>query len=80
MSAKRYTSPGAMIVLVTLSLAAAGCATTSSQNTQYKPRIITSEGVEEVGGFDLPDEIAIVLEFFDRLVPRPQEGTGISWR
>jgi hypothetical protein len=79
MSAKRFSSLGVMIVFVTLSLAPAGCAT-CSQNAQYKPQIITSEGVEEVGGFDLPDEIAIVLEFFDRLVPRPQEGYGISWR
>jgi hypothetical protein len=34
----------------------------------------------ERGGFDLPDEIANVLEFLDHLVPRPQEGSGISWR
>ena len=71
MSAKRVTAPGkvallalraakllrAIIVLLATSLLAAGCATTSSQNAQYKPhkpQMITSEGVEEVGAFKLP--------------------------
>jgi hypothetical protein len=82
-----------MIVLLAISLIGGGCATTSSQNAQYKPhkpQMLTSEGLVVVGAskfpfewghpFDLPDEIANVLEFFDRLVPRPQEGYGISWR
>jgi hypothetical protein len=76
MSAKRFSSPGVMIVLLALLLVAAGCATTSSQNAQYKPhrpQMITANGPEEVGdcpfvhkfnhGFDLSDEVANSVPF-----------------
>jgi len=76
MSAKRSSSLGAIIVLLALSLAAAGCATTSSQNAQYKPhkpQMITANGPEEVGecpvahkfnhGFNLSDDIADSVPF-----------------
>jgi len=52
MSAKRFSSLGAMIVLLSLSLVGGGCATTSSQNVRYKPhkpQMITASGPEEVG-------------------------------
>src|SRR6267154_6738958 len=75
MSAKRFNSPGVMIVLLATALAGGGCATTSSQNAQYKPhkpQMITSEGAEEVGtsdvskklsnGFSLSDSWAGFLE------------------
>jgi hypothetical protein len=74
MSAKRFNSRGAMIVLLAVSLIATGCATTSSQNAQYKPhkpQMITANGPEEVGenalahtvshGFDLSDGAANVI-------------------
>src|ERR1051326_7388041 len=57
MSAKRFSSLGAMIVLLAVGMVGGGCATTSSQNAQYKPhkpQMITSEGREEVGGANLP--------------------------
>jgi hypothetical protein len=88
----RRIFPNILIVLLAIALVGSGCATTSSQNAEYKPhkpQMLTSEGVELVGtrkppewtkGFELPDEFANILEFFDRLVPRPQEGSGISWR
>jgi hypothetical protein len=76
MSAKRSTSLGVMIVLLALSLAGGGCATTTSQNVQYKPhkpQMITANGPEEVGecpvahkfnrGFNLPDEVANSVPF-----------------
>jgi len=93
MSAKRFNSLAAIIVLLAISLVGGGCATTSSQNAEYKPhkpQMITSKGIEVVGAskfpfewmhpFEMPDEIANVFEFFDPLVPRPQPGDGISWR
>jgi hypothetical protein len=57
MSAKRFNSLGVMTVFLALSLMGAGCATTSSQNAQYKPhkpQMITSSGAEVVGGFNPP--------------------------
>jgi hypothetical protein len=73
MSAKRFRSLGAMIVLLALTLIDGGCATTS-QNAEYKPhkpQMITANGPEEVGdseasktfanGFGLSDAWASVL-------------------
>jgi hypothetical protein len=61
MSAKRFSSPGVMIVLLAISLAGGGCATTSSQTASlskpHKPQMITSEGVEVVGAYKLPDAV-----------------------
>jgi hypothetical protein len=69
MSAKQFTAPrkvallalraakrpGLMIVLLAISLLAGGCATTSSQAAKpHKPQMITSDGVEVVGGFNPP--------------------------
>jgi hypothetical protein len=67
--------PTAMIVLLAISLIGGGCATTSSQNAQYKPhkpQMITANGPEEVGdseaskkfanGFNLSDSWAGFLE------------------
>jgi hypothetical protein len=57
MPAKRLTESCATIVLLTLSLLAAGCATTSSQAAKpHRPQMITSEGVEQVGGINLPPQ------------------------
>ena len=63
-----------MIVLLALSLVGAGCATTGSQNAQYKPhkpQMITANGPEEVSdcqigkafseGIKLPDAWANTL-------------------
>ncbi len=76
MSAKRFSSPGVMIVLLAIALVGGGCATTSSQNAQYKPhkpQMITAQGAEEVGecpiahkfnrGFDLSEEVANSVPF-----------------
>jgi hypothetical protein len=50
MSAKRFSSPGVMMVLLALVLVGGGCATTSSQASKpHKPQMITADGVEEVG-------------------------------
>ena len=65
--------PGAIIVLLAMSLLAAGCATTSSQASKpHKPQMITANGPEEVGtsevsknfanGFNLSDGWANFLE------------------
>src|SRR5262245_9784487 len=74
MSAKQFSSLSVTIVLLALSLIGGGCATTSSQNAQYKPhkpQMITANGPEEVGdsevaktlsnGFGLSDACANVL-------------------
>jgi hypothetical protein len=67
MSGKRFNSRGVMIVLLALSLVGAGCATTGSQNAQYKPhkpQMIT--GDEEREGIKLPDPIANTLSFLSQ--------------
>jgi hypothetical protein len=94
MSAKRSNSLGVMIVLLAVSLAGGGCATTSSQNAQYKPhkpQMITANGPEEVGecpfvhkfnhGFDLSDEVADSVPFVIVAVClKGLCGSGISWK
>jgi hypothetical protein len=68
MSAKRLSSLGVMIVVLTISLLASGCATTSSQAAKpHKPQIITSETDQE--GLKLPDGVADVLSFLGNFVP-----------
>jgi hypothetical protein len=69
MSAKRFCSlenvalraakfPGVMIFLLAVALAGGGCATTSAEVSKpHKPQMITSQGVEVVGGFKLPDAV-----------------------
>ena len=72
-----------MIVLLTISLVGGGCATTHSQDAQYKPhkpQMITAEGAEFVGddhdnwwyalghGFKLSDSSARALTALGRLV------------
>jgi len=72
-----------MIILLVIAVAGGGCATTGSQNAQYKPhkpQMITSEGVEIVGddtdspwyilghGFKLSDKSARALTALGRLV------------
>jgi len=75
MSAKRLSSLGVMIVLLVLSLAAAGCATASSQaSNPHKPQMITGE--EEHDGLNLPDGVADVLSFLGGLASGL---TGTSW-
>jgi hypothetical protein len=55
MSAKRFSSLAAMIVLLAIALVGGGCATTSSEVSKpHKPQMITSDGVEVVGGFNPP--------------------------
>jgi hypothetical protein len=50
MSAKRISSPGVMIVLLTIAFVGGGCATTSSEVSKpHKPQMITANGAEEVG-------------------------------
>ena len=50
--------PGVMILLLAVSLVVSGCATTSSQAAKlHKPQMITSDGVEVVGAFKLPDPV-----------------------
>jgi hypothetical protein len=74
MSSNRFIVRSAMIVLLAIALVCGGCATTSSQNAEYKPhkpQMITSDGVEEVGasnvqstfgnGFKLSDNWACAL-------------------
>lgn len=74
MSAKRFSSLGVMIVLLAIALVGGGCATTSSQNGQYKPhkpQMLTAAGPEEVDenafahtfghGFNLSDGAANVI-------------------
>jgi hypothetical protein len=94
MSAKRFNSPGVMIVLLAILLVGGGCATTSSQNAQYKPhrpQMITANGPEEVGecpvvrkfnhGFDLSDEVADSVPFvIAAYCLRAICGSGISWK
>ena len=47
-----------MILLLAFSLIASGCATTSSQAAKpHKPQMITSDGVEVVGAFNLPNAV-----------------------
>jgi hypothetical protein len=68
MSAKRFTSPGVMIVLLSISLFGGGCATTSSQNAQYKPhkpQMITAHGPEEVGASKVEDTFDNGLKLSD---------------
>jgi hypothetical protein len=51
----------AIIVLLAIALIGGGCATTSSQTAiapkPHKPQMITADGVEQVGGFKLPDQL-----------------------
>jgi hypothetical protein len=68
MSAKRFSSPGVMIVLLAVSLVGGGCATTSSQASKpHKPQMIT--GDEEREGMNLPDPIASILSFLGQFAP-----------
>jgi hypothetical protein len=82
MSAKRFASLSVLIVLLAFALVGGGCATTSSQNAQYKPhkpQMITAEGAEFVGddsdsplhvlghGFKLSDKSARALTALGRL-------------
>jgi len=82
-----------MIVLLAISLVGGGCATTSSQNAQYKPhkpQMITSEGAETVGddnlwcvldrGFKLSDKSARALTVLGRLAGLPTDSYGNSWK
>jgi hypothetical protein len=93
MSGKRFNSRGVMIVLLALSLVGAGCATTGSQNAQYKPhkpQMITANGPEEVGecplahkfnrGFDLSNESAGALTAVGRLLGLPGSSANFSWK
>jgi hypothetical protein len=55
MAAKRFSSPGVIIVLLAISLVGGGCATTSQTADSYKPhkpQMITANGPEEVGTSD----------------------------
>jgi hypothetical protein len=59
-----------MIVFLALVLVGGGCATTSSQDAQYKPhkpQMIT--GDEEREGMNLPDPIASILSFLGQFAP-----------
>jgi len=94
MSAKRFSSPGVMIVLLAIALVGCGCATTSWQNAQYKPhkpQMITAQGAEEVGecpiahkfnrGFNLSDEVADSVPFaVAGFCLRALCGSGYSWK
>jgi len=93
MSAKRFTSLGVMILLLAIALIGGGCATTSSQNAQYKPhkpQMITASGPEEVDesefmhkfnrGFDLSNESAGALTALGRLLGLPGGSSSYSWK
>jgi hypothetical protein len=84
-----------MIVLLAVGMVGGGCATTSSQNAQYKPhkpQIITANGPEEVGddndgpwyilghGFKLSDKSARVLNALGSLTGLPTGSTSYSWK
>jgi hypothetical protein len=67
MSAKRFSSLGVMLVLLAFALIGGGCATTHSQDAEYKPhkpQMIT--GDEEREGIKLPDPIANTLSFLSQ--------------
>jgi hypothetical protein len=54
----RRIFPNILIVLLAIALVGDGCATTSSDASKpHKPQMITADGVEQVGGFKLPDEL-----------------------
>jgi hypothetical protein len=94
MSAKQFISLGVMIVLLATALLGGGCATSSSQNAQYKPhkpQMITANGPEEVGecpfahkfnrGFNLPDEAVNNWPFaIVAVCLRGLCGSGTSWK
>src|SRR5215813_3043351 len=53
--------PGATIVVLTISLLAIGCATTSQTADTYKPhkpQMITSNGAEEVGDSEVSNKLS----------------------
>jgi hypothetical protein len=58
MSAKRFSSLGAMIVLLAISLAGGGCATSSEASKPHKPQMITSNGPEEVGTSEVSNKLS----------------------
>jgi hypothetical protein len=68
MSPNRFAIRSVIIVLLAISLAGAGCATTSSEVSKpHKPQMIT--GDEEREGMNLPDPIAGILSFLGQFAP-----------
>jgi hypothetical protein len=68
MSAKRFSSPGVMIVLLATSLIGGGCATTSQTSDSYKPhkpQMITANGTEEIGASKVQDTFANGMKLSD---------------
>jgi hypothetical protein len=63
MFAKRFSSPGVMIVLRAMSLVGGGCATTSSEASKpHKPQMITSD-TEKEGLYTMSDGWANLLTY-----------------